>query len=201
MRPLALDDLVSLEEYAAGRAEFFAAHVRYRDRYRRVRIGPKMTLIFENRQTLWFRMQEVLRVARLVEPNFIEKELAVYNRLLPGHDEIQASLLLEFDESRWAEESKFWSSLAGENIRFVLDSIAVPANLITCRPEDRAAGASHWLQFNLGEEEQKALAEFRRPARLEVQYPGYQYVSSNLSEEMRKSLLDDLQLSARDAAA
>ena len=65
MRPLTLDDLLPLSEYAARRREFFEAHARYLNRYRRVRIGPRVSLIFENRQTLWFRVQEILRVARL----------------------------------------------------------------------------------------------------------------------------------------
>src|SRR5205085_8759387 len=59
MLPLTVDDLLPLEEYATRRKEFFDAQRRYVDRYRRVRIGPKLMLIFENRQTLWFRVQEV----------------------------------------------------------------------------------------------------------------------------------------------
>ena len=68
MHPLTLDDLMPLEEYAGKRREFFEAHQRYLDRYRRVRVGPQAALLFENRQTLWFRLQEVLRVARLADP-------------------------------------------------------------------------------------------------------------------------------------
>ena len=78
MLPLSVDDLVPLEEYASRRKDFFDAHRRYVDRYRRIRIGPKLTLIFENRQTLWFRIQEVLRVARLSDPAIVQRELDVY---------------------------------------------------------------------------------------------------------------------------
>src|ERR1700681_3929759 len=94
MRPLTLDDLLPLEEYAGRRREFFESLGRYLDRYRRVRIGPSATLLFENRQTLWFRLQEVLRVARLNEPVRVRQELDVYNRLLPGRDRLQAALLI-----------------------------------------------------------------------------------------------------------
>ena len=68
MLPLTIDDLLPLEEFASRRKEFFDAQRRYVDRYRRVRIGPRLTLIFENRQTLWFRVQEIVRVARLYRP-------------------------------------------------------------------------------------------------------------------------------------
>jgi len=92
MRPLTPDDLLPLEEFAGQRRQHFEAHVRYVDRYRRVRLGPRLTLVFENRQTLWFRVQEVLRVARLADPARILEELAVYNRLLPGRGRLQAAL-------------------------------------------------------------------------------------------------------------
>src|SRR5436190_17780576 len=86
MQPLLVDDLLPLEEYVARRKEFFDAHRRYIDRYRRVRIGPKLTLVFENRQTLWFRVQEVIRIARLADTRELQQELNLYNRLLPGRN-------------------------------------------------------------------------------------------------------------------
>src|SRR5205085_689867 len=117
MEPLTLDDLLPLEEYAGRRRDFFAAHLRYLDRYRRVRIGPALTLVFENRQTLWFRVQEVLRVARLAEPARVQQELHLYNRLLPGKERLQAALLIAVgDEARLREELAPWQDLRGEQL-------------------------------------------------------------------------------------
>src|SRR5205814_2545389 len=95
MLPLTVDDLLPLEEYAGRRREYFESHRRYIDRYRRVRIGPRLTLIFENRQTLWFRVQEIVRVARLAQSDEVQQELDLYNRLLPGRNLLQAALLIE----------------------------------------------------------------------------------------------------------
>src|ERR1700691_1488801 len=109
MEALTLDDLLPLDEFADRRREFFADHVRYLDRYRRVRLGPSLTLLFENRQTLWFRVQEVLRVARLAEPARVRQELDLYNRLLPGRDRLQAALLIRIGEGpRLSEELAPW---------------------------------------------------------------------------------------------
>ena len=94
MDVLGLEDIIPLEEFAGKRREFASAHRRYLDRYRRVRLGPSLTLVFENRQTLWFRVQEVLRLTRLSEKRFVEQQLEVYNRLLPGRDRLQAALLI-----------------------------------------------------------------------------------------------------------
>src|ERR1700681_4756299 len=116
MRPLTLDDLLPLEEYAGRRREFFESLARYLDRYRRVRIGPHLTLLFENRQTLWFRLQELLRVARLAEAERVQEELDLYNRLLPGRDRLQAALLLEVGSNgaTVAEELSSWQTLRGD---------------------------------------------------------------------------------------
>src|SRR5271156_2639107 len=98
MRPLSLDDLLPLEEYAGKRREYFESHCRYLDRYRRVRVGPLATFLFENRQTLWFRVQEVLRIARLSDAEMIQQELELFNVLLPGPGQLQAALLIEVRE-------------------------------------------------------------------------------------------------------
>src|SRR5262245_4871436 len=112
MRPLTLDDLLPLGDFAGQRRELFAAHCRYLDRYRRVRIGPRVTLLFENRQTLWFRVQDVFRIARLTEPRRVQEELNVYNRLLPGRHQLQAALLIDIaDEAKLAQELAFWNRL------------------------------------------------------------------------------------------
>src|SRR5215469_18270178 len=98
MRALTPDDLLPLDEYAGRRREFFEAQCRYVDRYRRVRIGPRATLLFENRQTAWFRVQEVLRIARLTEPGLVRQELQLSNRLLPARNRLQAALLIEVSD-------------------------------------------------------------------------------------------------------
>src|ERR1700676_3426368 len=98
MRPLTQDDLLPLNEYAERRPEVFDSLARYLDRYRRVRIGPEITLLFENRQTLWFRLHEILRIAHLAEPERVQEELDLYNRLLPGRGELQAALLIGTEE-------------------------------------------------------------------------------------------------------
>jgi hypothetical protein len=200
MRPLTLDDLLPLEEFASRRREFFEALSRYLDRYRRVRIGPRATLLFENRQTLWFRVQDILRVTRLSAPALVQQELNVYNRLLPQANRLHAALVLD-DATGGGERTQTagWSDLRGTHLLFQIGAQRMPAQLVTCRPEDRAIGAAHWVQFSFEGEERKLLADLRISAHLEMTLPSYQHQSSPLSDEVRQSLLEDLQLSDRDA--
>jgi hypothetical protein len=199
MRALTLDDLLPLEEYAARRREFFESISRYLDRYRRVRIGPRVTLVFENRQTLWYRVQEVLRITRLAEPALVQHELDQYNRLLPGPDRLQAALLIEVnDETKLREQLAPWQALRGEDLQLHFEEHSFPANLVTCRPEDRAIGAAHWVQFVLDGKGRQLLADLGRRAWFAFTLPGYPHESPPLSDEVRQSLLDDLALSERD---
>jgi hypothetical protein len=198
MKALTLDDLLPLDEFASRRREFFAAHGRYLDRYRRVRIGSAVTLLFENRQTLWFRLQEVLRVARLSEPERVQQELDLYNRLLPQRNRLQAALLLKVDNERLCEELAAWQDLRGDELCLHVGDARYPADLLTCRPEDRCIGTSHWVQFVLDDHGRRLLSDFDTPAYFAVRRPTYHHDSPPLGDDVRQSLLDDLQLSDRD---
>lgn len=199
MEALTRDDLLPLEEFAARRRELFAAHRRYLDRCRRVRVGPRLSLVFENRQTLWFRVQEVLRIARLAEPERVQQQLDLHNRLLPRSGRLMAALVLAVDEARWPEQMAAWRELRGDQVTLHLGPKRYPANLLTSRPEDRAVGASHWVQFVLGADARRWLADAGEPAAFAVEVPGYQHDSGPVCDEVRQSLVEDLQLSDRAA--
>jgi hypothetical protein len=199
MLPLTVDDLLPLEEYAARRKEFFDAHRRYVDRYRRIRIGPKLTLIFENRQTLWFRVQEVIRIARLAEAREVQLELGLYNRLLPTRNLLQAALLIEVgDQSQLGKELAAWRTLDGSQLRLHTGALTTSAHLVTCRPEDRAIGTAHWVQFAITSDARRSLSNFGVRAFFRFDGDSYQHQSALLSEDFRQSLFDDLLLSDRD---
>jgi hypothetical protein len=199
MDALTLDDLLPLEEFAARRREFFTAHRRYLDRYRQVRLGPTATLQFENRQTLWFRVQEVLRIARLADPSRVRAELDLYNRLLPSPGRLQAALLLRLDETRFSEQIAPWRELRGDQLVLHLGKVDSPANLLTCRPEDQTIGTAHWVQFVIEPPARDLLADLRLPVHISLQLPQYKHDSGPLSDDIRQSLLEDLSLSSRTA--
>jgi Protein of unknown function (DUF3501) len=198
MTGLTLDDLLPLEEYAGRRREFFTSHSRYLDRYRRVRIGPRVTLVFENRQTLWFRLHEILRVARLEEPARVQQELDLYNRLLPGRERLQAALLVAVEnEAELTRELAPWRELHGDHLRLHIGRVCCPANLYTSRPEDRCIGAAQWIQFVLDPAARTALRDREQSAFFALTMPNYRHESAPLSEDVRQSLLDDLEMSDR----
>ena len=97
MNRLRREDLLGLEQYAAERAAFRERVIRHKHS-RRLPIGPNATLHFEDRLTMQYQVQEILRTERIFEPEEIEAELEAYNPLIPDGSNWKATFMIEFDD-------------------------------------------------------------------------------------------------------
>ncbi|MBI4874574.1 MAG: DUF3501 family protein [Acidobacteria bacterium] len=96
MKPIRNDEIKSLGDYELMRAEVRPRLMAVKDR-RRVRAGGSLTFLFENRDTVWYQIQEMLRIERLVKPEEIRHEVETYNELIPAAGELSACLLIEYE--------------------------------------------------------------------------------------------------------
>ena len=110
MNKLTRDDLYSLEEYAKARSEF-RARVMQHKKNRIVALGPHATLYFEDRLTMHYQIQEMLRAERIFESAGIEEELATYNPLIPDGANLKATFMLEYGDEE--ERRKALAGLIG----------------------------------------------------------------------------------------
>ncbi|MGE0383728.1 MAG: DUF3501 family protein [Gammaproteobacteria bacterium] len=97
MNKLTRADLLPLEAYAQRRADM-RAEILARKKARQVAIGGNVTLIFEDRHTVQYQIQEMLRAERIFEPEGIQCELDAYNPLIPDGDNWKATMLLEYPD-------------------------------------------------------------------------------------------------------
>src|SRR5262245_895916 len=97
MHKLALSDVKDLVQYEKVREEMRARIIELK-KSRRVSVGPNLTLLFENRETVLFQVQEMVRTERMVEEGKIQDELDAYNTLLPEPGELSATLFIEIPE-------------------------------------------------------------------------------------------------------
>lgn len=97
MQPLTRADLMPLETYAIER-EGFRARALAHKRMRRLALGDHVTLLFEDRLTVQYQVQEMLRIERIFEPTAIQAELDAYNPLVPGGRDLRATMLIEYPE-------------------------------------------------------------------------------------------------------
>lgn len=94
MRGVRRDEVLDLTGYEKLREVFLARTIALK-RPRRISVGDRLTFVFENRDTVLFQIQEMLRVERTVKEEKIEEEIAVYNELVPGANELSATLMIE----------------------------------------------------------------------------------------------------------
>lgn len=195
MQKLELQDILPLDDFESQRKKFFESHIRYIEKYRKVRLGTSISLVFENRQTLWFRVQEIFRLTKITDPRVIQNELNVYNRLIPDANTLQAAFLLAPLSTPLAVNTSSFSlkDFRGDNLRLIL-SKSIPCDLTTKRPEDLSLGNSLWVRFFLDEEAKMILKEGRTPAKFSLASNQFLAESHNLPTELRESLWEDLQI-------
>jgi uncharacterized protein DUF3501 len=97
MNPVTLDEILNLDEYEKVRETRRRAIIALKAE-RRVPVGRYLSLVFENRQTVWFQIQEMIRAERIVDEAKVAEEMAVYNALLPRPGELAATMFIEIEE-------------------------------------------------------------------------------------------------------
>ncbi len=193
MRRLARDDLYTLEAYAEARAAF-RSRVLVHKKSRRVAVGPNATLYFEDRLTIQYQVQEMLRVERIFEARGIEEELAVYNPLIPDGGNLKATFMLEYVDEE--ERRQALRVLTGIESRVWL-KVGTLAGAWAIADEDteRATGdktsSVHFLRFELGEAAARAMRGGAGVA-IGIDHGAYRYHVDPLPESVRASLADDL---------
>jgi hypothetical protein len=157
MKPIERGEVLGLAEYEQVR-ERFRARVIAEKKLRRVGVGPVASAVFENRDTVLLQIQEMLRTERITRPGAVDHEIATYNELVPGGDELSCTLMIEIPDK--AERDAFLSAAAGleKHVWLVAGSHRVPARSIDrggASPERTTA--VHYLKFRLGPQLAEAL--------------------------------------------
>jgi Protein of unknown function (DUF3501) len=191
-RRLAANDLMPLEQYARERADFRARVIEHKKR-RTVAVGPNLTLLFEDRLTIQYQVQEMLRIERIFEPEGIADELAAYNPLIPDGSNFKATLLIEFPDV--AERQRQLALLKGVEDRVYLavgslSRIYAIADEDLDRENDTKTSAVHFTRFELGPEHRAALRA-GEPLCFGVDHPAYRH-EHVLDAHARAALLADL---------
>ncbi|MBH0191663.1 MAG: DUF3501 family protein [Nitrospira sp.] len=192
MKQLIQADLLSTTDYERQR-ESFRARIIELKRRRRIALGPLITMVFENRDTLLFQIQEMVRVEHIVEPSKIQNELDVYNALLPAAGELSATLLIEITEEammkHWLDQ--FMGLDHGEKVAIVAGGERVFGEFEGGHSHDTKISAVHFVRFRPTASMQPAIADLRQPVLLTVDHGEY-HVQAAVPGSMREEWLSDL---------
>jgi hypothetical protein len=191
MKPLTIEDISNLHEYELERPAFRGRVIDLKSR-RRVPLGPLMTLVFENRETVRFQIQEMLRVERIVQPDKVLHEVETYNELLPGPGEIAATLFIEITDQARIQPilDEFIGLDEPGRLALRIGETAYPAIFAPGQSREDRISAVHYIHFRPGERGLAALAAGAEAA-LEVAHAGYR-ARQVLSRETVAELVSDL---------
>lgn len=193
MKRLTRADLYPLEKYTEIRLEF-RARVLAHKKNRQVAIGPNATLYFEDRLTMQYQIQEMLRIERIFEPVGINDELEAYNPLIPDGSNWKATFMIEFpdvDERRKALaylkgiENRVWVRVAG------FDPIRPIADEDLEREDEEKTSAVHFLRFNLTPDMVTAVKQGAAIG-MGINHPEYTHLVDSIPAIVRNSLAQDL---------
>ncbi|HLI28101.1 MAG TPA: DUF3501 family protein [Chloroflexota bacterium] len=184
------DELRSLEEYEKVRAEV-RRQIAAIKAPRRVKVGEWVALTFENRDTVRYQIQEMLRAERIFEPHRIQEEIDIYSTLLPNPGELSATMFIEIADMEQLKrelprlvniETAVWLDLGERQIHAAYEA---------GRSMESKTSTVHYLRFPVGIEGVALLRDPNVPARLRIEHPNYQ-ASTELSPATRAALADDL---------
>lgn len=193
MTRLTRSDLLPLEAYARERPAF-RARVLAHKKQRRLPIGPNATLCFEDRLTIRYQIQEMLRIERLFEDEAVEDELKVYNPLIPDGRNLKATFLIEYPEAEERRaalgrlagiEDRVWLRVAGH------DAVSGIADEDLERRTGARTAAVHFLRFEL-DESMAADLKAGSPLAAGIDLDAYRHEVDPVAGALREALARDL---------
>lgn len=193
MQKLKPTDLFSLEQYSKDRAAIRAKVMEHK-RSRQVGVGPNLMWLFEDRITIQYQVQEMLRAERIFESEGIEDELGAYNPLIPDGSNWKVTLLIEFPDEKERRvqltrlkgvEDRCWVQVAGH------DKVFAIADEDLERENEEKTSSVHFLRFELTP---AMIASMKGGAALAVgvDHPNYRHEINPVTPAVQASLKGDL---------
>jgi hypothetical protein len=193
---LTLDDIADLRAYEREREDFRNRIIALK-RLRRFSVGPVVTLVFENRETIRFQVQEMARAERMLSDEAIQNELDAYNPLIPQPQQLSATLFIELTSK---EQMEHWlPRLVGveQAIEFLMGE-GEGSEVVRCTVDEGHAAqltretvtaSVHYIRFEFSGPQIERFA--REPVVLAVNHPNYAE-GVHLDTEAKATLLADL---------
>lgn len=175
MKPLTMTDIMPNDQYETQR-EAFRRHIIRTKRVRRVAVGPRVTIVLENRDTMRFQIQEMLRIEKIVAPEKIQEEIEIYNDLLPSGHAIGATLLIELSQDD--DMPTILKSISGleYTVFLTFGERTIQAQAEAGRSTDETTSSVHYLRFTFAPDDHRRLAD-APTVNLGIAHPNYPHTT------------------------
>lgn len=204
MEKVRFEEILDIAAYErvreAMRREVIATKAR-----RRVALGPNLSLLFENRRTVLYQIQEMTRTERIVDEALIREELDAYNALVPGEGQLSATLFIEIEglhrlsQDEVRREVNRFQGLERAVFLSLGEGQRLPAVFEAGHSKEEKMAAVQYLRFVVPEAARRALADPATPVRLVVDHARYR-AEAEVGSSLRQELLADLGAPAPEPA-
>ncbi|MBI5648621.1 MAG: DUF3501 family protein [Ignavibacteriae bacterium] len=191
MKPISADELRPITEYETLRRGMRRDVIRLKQD-RRFAVGGLMSLVFENRDTVLFQIQEMIRVEQIEQPEAVQHEVDTYNELIPGAHELSATMFIEVTEAEHARDVlDFFVGLPQSGISLGIGTDEIRAVFDLDQSSDTRVSAVQYLRFPLGEALARRFCDTAQPVWLAIDHHGYTHRVA-IEGAARASLMEDL---------
>ena len=191
MKKVALDDLIGLSAYEKVRSRFRQEIIEYK-KNRRLPVGDRVSLVFENRNTVIFQIQEMVRTERITDLDKIKDEIDVYNSLIPNSDELSATLLIVIEDQTKIREALLKFLGIDEAVYLKIgEQHAIRATFEEGYSKEDKISAVQYVRFRLSPDARRAFIAGQDEILVLIDHPSYK-AQAKVWKEMRESLSQDL---------
>jgi Protein of unknown function (DUF3501) len=189
MNKVALADIVGNAAYEKVREKSRQRIIELKQR-RRIAVGDKVTLVFENRDTVIFQIQEMMRAEKISDLDKIREEIEVYNELIPAPGELSATLFLEIEDQTHLRDDLLKFLGIDEAVFLKVGSHSIHARFEEGNSKEDKISAVQYVKFPLPEPVIEAFVKGEK-AELVIDHPNYQ-ARALIEPNTRQSLAEDL---------
>jgi hypothetical protein len=189
MEKIVLDDILGFAAYEKVRQKF-RDEIIEKKKKRRVAVGDKVSIVFENRDTVIFQIQEMLRAERIADLDKIRDEITVYNELIPNAGELSATLFLEIEDQSHLRDELLKFLGIDETVYLQVGARSVRGRFEEGRSKEDKISAVQYVRFPFDAEARRAFVGGER-AELIIDHPNYQ-ARAVLAPDAQQSLAEDL---------
>jgi hypothetical protein len=157
---------------------------------RRVAVGPLITVFFENRLTMQYQLQEILRVEQVTDEDRVREEMAVWNDLIPAEGELSTTLMIEETDLAKAKETLHRLRDLEQHVTLEIAKRSVAAKFETGWKDENRISAVQFIKFELANEDESAFKS-SNDVWLKIDHPAYSH-AAKLSKETLEALRADL---------
>jgi hypothetical protein len=193
IRPVSLSDVMGLQRYEQDRDEIRRRVIALK-KHRRVPVGDCVTFVFENYDTVFFQIHEMLRAEHITDLDAVREELGVYNPLLPQPGELSATMLIEITDDEQVAERLLEFSGIDECVAIEIGDLRVGGEFEPGRSREDKLSAVQYVRFSFPEAARVAFLDTGEEARLAIEHRNYSAATA-LVGATRESLGSDLSTS------